>query len=117
MYVAAVPIPSSSDRKREMIEGPVKAIVAGSSDPRLEQLLNGFVYELFFKDDLHAKGLTIFAEAEHARLGRLAALEGEALVKAATAFAATNLIPGARLQTMLTDLQTLDVVRIIEGKE
>ena len=40
-----------------------------------------------------------------------------ALVKAAEAFAATHLIPGARLRTMLSDLQTLDVVRIIEGKE
>jgi hypothetical protein len=38
-------------------------------------------------------------------------------VKAAEAFANTNLIPGARLHTMLSDLQTLDVVRIIEGRE
>ncbi len=36
----------------------------GPTDTRLEQLLNGFVYELFFKDDLHARGLTLFDEAD-----------------------------------------------------
>ncbi|HRD87323.1 MAG TPA: Eco57I restriction-modification methylase domain-containing protein [Accumulibacter sp.] len=117
MYVAQVPIPSSSERKRELMDGPVKAIVAGASDNRLEQLLNGFVYELFFKDDLHARGLTLFDEAERAGLGKLAGLEGSGLVKAAESFAATHLVPGARLRTMLSDLATLDVVRIIEGRE
>lgn len=87
------------------------------SDNRIEQLLNGFVYELFFKDDLHSRNLKIFDEAEHAGLAVLAGLEGEALIKAADSFAATHLVPGARLRTMLSDLQTLDVVRIIEGRE
>ena len=117
MYVAQVPIPSSSGQQRELMDGPVRAIVAGASDNRLEQLLNGFVYELFFKDDLHARGLTLFDEAERAGLGNLAGLEGAALVKAAESFAATHLVPGARLRTMLSDLATLDVVRIIEGRE
>ena len=88
-----------------------------ASDNRLEQLLNGFVYELFFKDDLHTRGLTLFDEAERAGLGKLAGLEGAELVKAAESFAATHLVPGARLRTMLSDLATLDVVRIIEGRE
>lgn len=87
------------------------------SDNRLEQLLNGFVYELFFEDDLHARGLTLFDEAERAGLGKLARLEGAALVKAAESFATTHLAPDARLRTMLSDLATLDVVRIIEGRE
>jgi len=30
---------------------------------------------------------------------------------------ARDLVPGARLRTMLSDLATLDVVRIIEGRE
>ena len=117
MYVAQVPIPSSSERKRELIEGPVKAIVACASDNRLEQLLNGFVYELFFREDSHARGLTLFDEAERSGLSRLAGFEGAELVKAAVSFAATQLVPGARLRTMLSDLATLDVVRIIEGRE
>jgi adenine-specific DNA-methyltransferase len=115
-YSSTFIIPNAAIDLKLIVDSTVRAIEA-RADPRLEQLLNGFVYELFFKNDLHAKGLTIFAEAEQAGLGRLAGLEGDALVKAATVFAATNLIPGAKLQTMLTDLQTLDTVRIIEGKE
>ena len=87
------------------------------NDARIEQLLNGFVYELFFKDDLHARNLTLFDEAEKAGLGALAGLEGPALLRAADAFASTHLVSGARLRTMLSDLSTLDVVRIIEGRE
>ncbi|MBY5626507.1 Eco57I restriction-modification methylase domain-containing protein [Rhizobium leguminosarum] len=117
MYVAQVPIPSSSERKRDLMDGPVRAIVAGASDKRFEQLLNGFVYELFFRNELLARGLTLFAEAERAGLGNLAGLEGAALVTAAESFANAHLVPGARLRTMLSDLATLDVVRIIEDRE
>ncbi len=117
MYVAEVPIPPSSDGQRLLIDGAVLAVVGGTSDSRLEQLLNGFVYELFFREDLHARGLTLFEEAERAGLGRLSGLEGPELLKAAESFAATHLIPGARLRTMLSDVATLDVVRIIEGRE
>ena len=117
MYVSQIPIPSSSERQRELIEGPVKAIIAGAPANRFEQLLNGFVYELFFKDDLDARGLTLFDEAEKAGLSKLAGLEGAALMKAAEDFASNHLVPGTRLRTMLSDLTTLDVVRIIEGRE
>jgi hypothetical protein len=86
-------------------------------NPRWEQLLNGFIYELFFPEELHASNLALFEEAERAGIGKLAGLEGAALVKATQAFAATALIPGGRLHTMLSDLQTLDVIRIIEGRE
>lgn len=87
------------------------------SDNRVEQLLNGFVYELFFKDDLHARGLTLFDEAERAGLGKLAGLQGAELVKAAEEFADRVFQPSHPLYGMLFDLQALDVVRIIEGKE
>jgi hypothetical protein len=117
MYVAQVPIPSSSERKRDLIDGLVRAIVAGSSDSRLEQLLNGFVYELFFEHDLHVRGLTLFDEAEGAGVGHLATMDGASLVAAAEMFATIHLVPGARLRTMLSDLQTLDVVRLIEDRE
>lgn len=84
--------------------------------PVLEQLLNGLVYELYFADDLKARGLALLAAAEAAGLDRLAGLEGVSLAEAATVFAREQLAPGARLRVMLSDLQTLDVVRIVEGK-
>ena len=112
-------IPDSKAQKlqKSLIEATVRAVTVNRNDNRLEQLLNGFVYELFFKDDLHARGLILFDEAERAGLGDLAGLEGVALVKAAGSFAAAHLAPGARLRTMLSDLASLDVVRIIEGRE
>jgi len=112
----AFPVPRLVDREARILNEIDYSAIAGS-DNRLEQLLNGFVYELFFKEDLHARGLTLFDEAEKAGLGALKGLEGVALVKAAESFAATHLVPGARLRTMLSDLATLDVVRIIEGRE
>jgi adenine-specific DNA-methyltransferase len=115
-YSSTFPIPRAADALKRPVTALAK-VADQATDNRLEQLLNGFVYELFFKDDLHARGLTLFDEAERAGLGRLAGLEGAELVKAATSFAATHLIPGARLRTMLSDLATLDVVRIIEGRE
>jgi adenine-specific DNA-methyltransferase len=84
--------------------------------PALEQLLNGLIYELYFADDLHARGLHLFTAARAAGLDRLATLEGEALTTAAAAFTRDHLAPGQPLRVVLSDLQTLDVVRIIEGK-
>lgn len=115
-YSGTFPIPRASASDARWLVTLARAVET-ESDNRLEQLLNGFVYELFFKDDLHARGLTLFDEAERTGLGNLAGLEGAALVKAAESFAATHLVPGARLRTMLSDLATLDVVRIIEGRE
>lgn len=112
-----IPIPNrATEQFRGLIDVGV-CIQITQPDNRLEQLLNGFIYELFFPDDLHARGLTLFEEAERAGLERLAGLEGVQLTAAATDFANTHLVPGARLRTMLSDLATLDVVRIIEGRE
>ncbi|MDW9366963.1 hypothetical protein GOB34_04285 [Sinorhizobium meliloti] len=116
-YVGAVPIPQPSESEEATISGVVSALVVAAADARLEQLLNGFVYELFFKDDLQARGLTLFAEAERAGIGRLAGLEGAELVNAAKEFADRIFQPSHPLYGMLFDLQALDVVRIIEGKE
>lgn len=112
-YCENVPIPKTNAEQETLIESALKAL----PDPRLEQLLNGFVYELFFKDDLHARCLTLFDEAERSGLNKLAGLEGASLVKAAQEFVDRVFKPSHPLYGMLFDLQALDVVRIIEGKE
>lgn len=117
MYVAQVPIPLATDRESSLIEGAVRAVVLGANDGRLEQLVNGLVYELFFETDLDAKGLALFDEAERSGLARLAELGGPSLLNAAADYCDHALAHGSRLRTMLSDLQTLDIVRMVEGRE
>jgi adenine-specific DNA-methyltransferase len=105
-YSSTFPIPRASETEVIAI-GLLAKSVQVKIDPRLEQLLNGFVYELFFKDDLHAR----------TGLNKLAGLEGASLVKAAQEFVDRVFKPSHPLYGMLFDLQALDVVRIIEGKE
>ena len=52
---------------------------------------------------------------DQAGLEALAGLKGEALTKAAQSFLDQHLAPGSPIRVMLSDLQMLDVVRIIEG--
>ena len=115
MYVGAFPVPKAEAGQASMVEALTDAVIA-TRDPALEQLLGGLIYELYFAPDLHARGLHLFTAAAEAGLDRLAGLEGTALTTAATAFARERLAPGTALRTMLSDLQTLDVVRVIEGK-
>ena len=112
----AFPVPRIGAMEERLINDLDYSFIAGS-DTRFEQLLNGFVYELFFKDDLHSRGLTLFAEAERAGLSNLASLGGTALLKAAKEFSERAFQPSHPLYGMLFDLQALDVVRIIEGTE
>lgn len=116
-FLFQIPIPNSKGGQQASIEAVVNIIKSDKVNNRFEQLLNGFVYELFFKDDLHARGITLFDQAERSGLGKLSDLEGVELGRAAEEFASTHLVLGARLRTMLSDLANLDVVRIIEGRE
>lgn len=117
MYVGQFPVPKADERAKGLIAPLADILCADHANPALEQLLNGLVYELYFPDDLHARGLHLFDAAAKAGLNTLAGLGGERLTRAADAFARDRLAPGQRLRVMLSDLQTLDVVRVIEGKE
>jgi len=117
MYVGQFPIPKAGSRAKQLIGALVDVLRANHANPALEQLLNGLVYELYFPDDLHTRGLQLADASWDAGLGGLAVLQGEALTSAAEKFARDWLAPGQLLRVMLSDLQTLDVVRIIEGKE
>ena len=116
MYVTTVPIPESDTSQTELVEAAVNTIIEGAPDPRFEQLLNGLVYELFFPDDLHARNIHLFDACTRANLDRLAGLEGEALKQVAQTFLQTHMKPGSPIRVMLSDLQSLEVVRIIEAK-
>ncbi len=115
-YVEQIPIPARSADQSTVLELAVRCIIAGAQRPRLESLLNAFVYELFFPDELAARGLSPFAAAREAGLDRLAGLEGKALASAADAWSAQLADPATKLYATLFDLQSIDAIRIIEGR-
>ena len=106
MYVAALPIPQVTQAQRVIIEPLIDAVLASTSRPEYERLLNGLVYELFFPEDLHAKNIRLFDACTAA--GIREGMDAQAIATAI--FHNSHPIYG-----MLFDLQALDVVRIIEG--
>ena len=110
------PIPNATRQNEQLISLVAKALHAGAERPRLETLINAFVYELFFADELHARDLRPFAAAEAAGLMALAKLEGPALARAADTWSRCLADPAHPLYATLFDLQSIDAVRIIEGR-
>lgn len=116
MYVSQLPIPSATAPQKCVFDGLVN-VVLKTRDPRIDQLINGLVYELFFPEDLHKANIHLFTEAEKAAITKLASLEGEELIAAASKLAEKIFSTNHPIYGMLFDLQGLDVVRIIEGRE
>jgi hypothetical protein len=81
-----------------------------------ERVLNGLVYELYFPEELHTAGLRLFDLVASADLPDVTALpEADRLPRLRQKF--EELHDGAHpLRIALDKLQTLDTVRIIEGK-
>ncbi len=107
-YSGQIPIPRASRDQITVIECIVIAVTAGISRPEYERLLNGLVYELFFPEDLHARNIRLFDACTAA--GITGAMDAQA--KAAEIFHPRHSIYG-----QLFELQTLEVVRLIEGGE
>ncbi len=126
-YMRQVRIPSTSNHQKTLIESIVTAILAPitlTPDPspasgrgEWERLINGLVYELFFPDDLHQVNIRLFDAAAKAGLDRLTTLDGSALADAASELATVIFAPSHPIQEMLADLQRLEVVRVIEGRD
>lgn len=117
-----VPVPVMSDVQKSSLSMLGKAIqrcheagLPGISE-RLETVLNAFVYELFFPEELAARGLSPFAAARESGLDKLAGLEGKALASAADAWSAQLADPATNVYATLFDLQSIDEIRIIEGR-
>jgi adenine-specific DNA-methyltransferase len=120
-----VPIPWPNTLKRNIITECVRVIstiynfvkIDNFVANRFERLLNGLVYELFFPDDLHARKLFLFNEVEKEGLLKLDSLSGDELQEAGGELAERIFSPSHPIYGMLHDLQGLDVVRIIEGRD
>ena len=109
-------MPEANQHQKIVLEFFVKCVeLLGNS--HYEQLINGLVFELFFPDELHAANIRLFDACEQAGVGKLANLKDKALVTAATELAGRIFATDHPIYAMLFDLQALEVVRIIEGKE
>ncbi|MDP2027390.1 TaqI-like C-terminal specificity domain-containing protein [Sulfuriferula sp.] len=124
----ALPVPEASREQRNLIEACINAISRGLAAPEYERLLNGLVYELFFPEELHAKGIHLFDACAKAGIAdwpapdETAGKTGSAKVAQlgwnmrASSTADEIFHPRHPIYGMLFELQTLDVVRIIEGQ-
>ena len=81
-----------------------------------ERVLNGLVYELYFPEEVHGAGLRLFDLVEQAKLPDIHTLaESQRLPTLREKF--EDLFdPNHPLRIALDKLQTLDTIRIIEGK-
>jgi hypothetical protein len=116
MYVGALPVPHATDEQEAAVTLVSRALIAGADRPRLEALVNAFVYELFFAEELHARNLHPFAAARDAGLMKLTDLEGPTLARVADDWSRCLADPAHPLYATLFDLQSIDSVRIIEGR-
>lgn len=124
------PVPEVSEAQRIVVDGTVRAVMSQISRPEYERLLNGLVYELFFPEDLHAKNIRLFDACSAAGIGDwqhpepLDATTSQGKVDVArVAFALTAskvadeiFHPRHTIYGQLFELQTLEVVRLIEGE-
>lgn len=81
-----------------------------------ERVLNGLVYELYFPEELQAAGLRLFDLAAQVKLPDLEKTVDAKKLPALRELFQDLYAPNHPLRIALDKLQTLDVVRIIEGK-
>ena len=106
-YCQQIPIPATNTQQVDVLECSVQAVTAGVNRPEYERLLNGLVYELFFPEDLHAKNIRLFDACTAA--GIQCGMDAQAV-------AAEIFHPRHPIYGLLFELQTLEVVRLIEGE-
>jgi hypothetical protein len=110
-----LPMPHCAPENKELLSIAVGALVAGANKPRFEALINAFVYELFFAEELKVQGLNPFLTAREAQLAKLGGLKGSALASAANDWSHCLTDSAHPLYATIFDLQSIDAVRIIEG--
>jgi hypothetical protein len=91
-----------------------------SRDPLMlaywEQILNGLVYELYFPEELHTAGLNLFDLVRNVGLPSIDSFPASDYLSHLRSLFETIYDGAHPLRSALSQLQTLDTVRIIEGK-
>ena len=117
-YSSTLPIPAATPEQEALVAIATAAVVAGAQ-PRalIESMINAFLYELYFPEDFTALGLSAFAAARDAGLSSLATHSGAALAEAAGEWSRKLSDPASPLYATLYSLQSIEAVRIIEGRK
>ncbi len=131
MFLKTIPIPDADEIQTEGIAAivdillyisPVFSSVQSHATrdqlmlPFLKHILIGLVYELYFPEELHGAGLRLFDIVAKAKLPDINTIaESNRLTTLRDKFADLY-DPSHPLRIALDKLQTLDTVRIIEGK-
>ena len=125
--VQSIPIPQTTEAQRELFERLISAAEANIFRSAYERLLNGLVYELFFSADLHAENIRLFDACQKAGIldwpkfdaagtnKKNAKVDQAALALTASDTADQIFHPRHEIYGQLFELQTLEVVRLIEG--
>jgi len=131
-YLKLIPIALATDREADVVIALVDVLTLlngqfadnpddqSTRDPLMlayfEQILNGLVYELYLPEEVHGAGLHLFDSVAKAKLPAIETIpEEDRLPRLRTLF--ETLYDGTHpIRIALAKLQTLDTVRIIEGK-
>jgi hypothetical protein len=131
-FIRNIPIPDSDETQRQIIETLVDHLLWLHRQPSVaqpdrnhpqdpliasyfEQTVNALVYELFFPEELHAAGLRFFELAAASPAPARPPSETAARLDWHRDQFKKLSAPGHPLRVALDKLQTLDLVRIIEG--
>jgi hypothetical protein len=134
-FIEQLPVPRSTVEQQRTIELLAEYVlwlhcqpsVAGSDPKRpqdpavaslFEQIINALVYELFFLDEISSTGLHFFQVVSDSNLPLLNSLPHQRQMRLDALFRLFQMLdaPGHPMRIALDKLQTLDLVRIVEGK-
>jgi len=119
MYVSQIPIPPMEGVCEQVFKVICRAIIGRAlASSSWELMMNGLVYEIFFPSDLHDAGIKLFDECRKLLLFHHSSPNDESyLIEEANRTASIIFKNDHPIYRMLFDLQSVPVVRIIEGKE
>lgn len=134
-FIRNLPVPQTTEPQRSYVQRLVEYLVwlnrqrsvtdsdtSRPQDPAVvslfEQIINALVYELFLSDELHSSGLHFFSLMNDVSWPTLDSLPSSQSARLEALFGLFQKLqaPGHPLRIALDKLQTLDLVRIVEGK-
>jgi hypothetical protein len=131
-YIERLPLPDLHKEQSSPVANLVDALMfmneylsayEGTSSVRIplmmaywDRVVNGLVYELYFREEIHAVGLRLFEIVNRSQIKELPAVPKASVLKYLAEKFEEIYDPEHPLRIALDKLQTLDLVRIIEGK-